>query len=128
MSRYASQINLVLRVYPLNVPQILHHGVIYFAEVKFYFIQMIGDERQAFALISLYSPPNEYLLQTTDGTLVVCRYRGEGALIVVSVKSILSVIAMALFPFLIDGHGEQYFMIEKAGLDVIEADTLEDSD
>ena len=89
---------------------------------------MIGDKEQAFALVSLYSTPNKYLLQTTDGTLVVCRYQGKGALIVVGVKSILSVVAMAPSSFLIDSHGEQYFMIEKAGLDVIEADTLKDSD
>ena len=108
--------------------QILYHGVIHFAKVKFYFIKTLGGEPQAFALVSLYSPPNEYLLQATYGTLAVCRYQGEGALTVIDVKSVLSVVAMAPFPFLIDGKDNQYFMIEKAGLDVIEADTLEDEE
>jgi len=45
---------------------------------------------------------------------------------VVGIESILSVVAMAPFPFLIDGQDEQCFMIEQAELDVIEADVLED--
>jgi hypothetical protein len=34
---------------------------------------------------------------------------------------------MVPFPFLLDGDGDNYFMIEKVGLDVTEADT-EDHD
>lgn len=78
--------------------------------------------------MSLYAPPNEYVLQATYGTLMICRYRGEGALMVVDIKSILSVVAMAPFPFLVNGDNNQYFVIEKAGLDVVEADALEDED
>lgn len=89
---------------------------------------MCGDEPRAFALVLLYSPPNEHLLRTTYDTLVVCRYQHEGALMVIDVKSILSVVAMPPFPFLVDDHSNQYFMIEKAGLDVIEVDSLEDGD
>ena len=55
-------------------------------------------------------------------------YRGEGALAVIDVKSILSVVAMAPFSFLIDGPDDQHFMIEKAGLDVTEVDSLEDEE
>jgi hypothetical protein len=88
---------------------------------------MIGNESRAFALVSLYSPPNEYLLKYTNTTLAVCRYRGERSLVVIGVKSILSVVAMVPFPFSIDGHGDQYFMIEKMGLDVAEADDPEDN-
>jgi len=47
---------------------------------------------------------------------------------VVDAKSILSVVAMIPFPFLINGHNDQYFMVEKVGLDVIEADDLEDDE
>ena len=46
---------------------------------------------------------------------------------VVGVDSILSVVAMAPFPFHVDGQDEQYFMIEQPGMDVIEADVLEDN-
>ena len=114
-------------LYP-NGPQISYQHAIYFGEVKFYFFKTFGDDLRAFALVSLYSPPNEYLLQQTHATLTVCRYHGDRALIVTDVKSILSVVAMVPFPFSLDGHGDQYFMIEKIGLDVIEADDLEDNE
>ena len=41
---------------------------------------------------------------------------------VIDVRSILSVVAMIPFPFCLDGYNNQYFMVEKIGLDVIEAD------
>ena len=110
------------------MPQILHHDGIRFAEVKFFFSKMLGGELRAFAIVSLYSPPNDYILQLSHTTLVVCRYQGEEALIVIDVKSILSVVAMVPFDFLIDNCGDQYFMIEKVGLDVVEADVREDDE
>jgi len=78
--------------------------------------------------VSLYSLPNEYLLQSSHTTLVVCRYQGEDALRVIDTKSILSVVAMVPFDFLIDNYDGQYFMIEKAGLDVVDGDDPEDDD
>jgi len=112
----------------LNMLQILYQNAIHFAEVKFFFIEMLGDELHAFALVSLYALPNEHVLQYTNNSLVVCRYHGEGALVVIDVRSILSVVAMIPFPFLLDGYNNQYFMVEKIGLDVIEADILEDDE
>jgi hypothetical protein len=110
----------------LKVPQILHDDAIHFAEVKFYFMKTVGGERRAFALVSEYSPPNEYLLRASNNTLVVCRYNGEANLLVIDVKSILSVVAMVPFPFLLDDREDNYFMIEKVGLDVVEADIQDD--
>ena len=43
-------------------------------------------------------------------------------------RSILSVVAMIPIPLLLDGYNNQYFMVEKIGLDVIEADVLEDDE
>ena len=110
----------------LKTRQLLHHNVIHFAEVQFYFTKTFGDESRALALVSLYSPPDNYLLQLSSDTLVVCRYQGEEALIVIDVKSILSVVAMVPFPFTLGGRDNQYFMIEKIGLDVIEVDPFDD--
>ena len=87
---------------------------------------MVGDERQAFALVSPYSPPDEHLLQISHGTLVVRRYRGDDIIWVIGVKSIISVVAMVPFPFLLDGRNNYYYMIEKVGLDVAEIDTQYD--
>ena len=108
--------------YSLNTLQILCHNAIYFGEVKFYFFKIFGDKLWAFALISLYSSPNKYLLQHTHDTLTACRYFGDCTLAIIDVKLTLSVIVMVPFSFLIDGDGDQYFIIEKIGLDVIEAD------
>ena len=78
--------------------------------------------------MSLYSPPNEYLLQQGHTTLMVCRYHGEEALAIIDIKSILSVVVMVPFNFHIDDQSNQYSMVEQVGLDVVEADDLEDNE
>lgn len=70
----------------------------------------------------MYLPPDEYLLRSTYDTLCVCGYQGDDAIVVIDVKSILSVVAMVPFPFVVGGRSNQFFMIEKIGLDVVEAD------
>ena len=62
------------------------------------------------------------------GALAVCRYRGWEVLTVIDVESISSVMAMAPFPFLVDSHGDQFFLIEKPGLDVVDTDPIEDDE
>ena len=74
------------------------------------------------ALASLFSLPDEYLLQHSHMTLIVCEHRGGEALIVIDAKSILSVIAVVPFPFVVRGRNNQYYMVEKIGLDILEAD------
>ena len=112
----------------LKSPQILRDDVIHFAEVKFYFTKTFDGETRAFALVSPYSPPNEYLLRSSHDTLVVCRLEGEAIMWVIGVKAILSVVAMVPFPFLLDNRDNNYFVVEKVGLDVIEADDAQDDD
>ena len=75
-----------------------------------------------------YSPPNEYLLASTHTTLAVCRHHRERPLVVIDAKSILSVVAMVPFPFTLDGHNNQYYVVEKIGLDVIEVEDPEDNE
>ena len=70
----------------------------------------------------------EWALQRSHTALAVCRYHSNEALLVVDAKSILSVVAMVPFPFSLDGHGDQYFIIEKIGLDVFEVDDIEDNE
>jgi len=108
------------------VLQLLYENAVHFAEVKFLFIITLGGVSRTLALISLYSPPDEHLLALSHTTLVVCRYQGEQVLVVIDVKLILSVVAMIPFPFIVGGHGDQHFMVEKIGLDVIEAVDYED--
>jgi len=87
----------------------------------------LGGASTALAAVSLYSPPDEYLLQLTHDTLYVCGHLGEGAVVVIDVKSILSVIAMVPFPFIVGGRSDQYFLIEQIGLDVVETDIAVDT-
>ena len=110
----------------LKVPQIFYQDLINFAEVKFYFMKTFRGETRAFALVSLYSPADEYLVNHSHGTLIVCRYQGEAAFVVIDVKSILSVVAMVPFRYAVDNLYEQYFMIEKIGLEVVDVDIQED--
>ena len=110
----------------LKTPQISRHDGVYFAEVKFYFTKTSGGETQGYALVSMYSLPSEHLLNLSSTTLIVCRYRGDAVLVVIDVKSIISVVAMVPFPFAIDGDGNQYFMMEHVGLDIVDADIKED--
>jgi hypothetical protein len=104
----------------------LYLGEVHVAEVNFYFSKTTGGETQAFALLSLYSPPDEHLLQHSHNTLIVCRYQGEETLVIIDVKSILSVVAMVPFRYAINGLDNYYFMIEKIGLDVVDTDADED--
>ena len=45
-------------------------------------------------------------------------------MVVIDIKSILSVVAMVPFPFIVGGRSRQYFMIEQIGLDIVETDVL----
>jgi len=91
-------------------------------------MKTFGNTSEVLAVVSLYSPPNEYLLRLTYDTLCVCEYQGEDAVLVVSVTSIISVVAMVPFPFLIGGRNNQFFMIEKIGLDVAGTDSIVDTE
>ena len=87
---------------------------------------MFEGEIQVFTLVALYSPPNQYLLRYSHGTLIACRYQGEETPVVVDVKSIVSVVAMVPFQYNIDSLDNYYFVIEKIGLEVVDIDTQED--
>ena len=88
---------------------------------------MFRGVSKVLAVVSLYSLPDEYLLQLMWDTLYVCGHPGEDAVVVIDVKSILSVIAIVPFPFVIRDHSNQYFMIEQVGLDVVETDVAVDT-
>ena len=106
----------------------MYQDATYVAEVRYYFFNVFRGELRPFALVSLFSPPNQYILESTQTTLAVCRYYGDRALVIIDAKSILSVVAMIPFPFLVDGYAEQFFMVEQIGLDVIEVDNSADDE
>ena len=120
------QINVESLQCTLIILQILYQDAIYIAEVRYYFFKVFRGELQAFALMSIFSLPNQHILESTQTTLAVSRYYGDGALVVVDANLILSVVAMIPFPFLVNGHRGQFFMVEQIGLDVIKVDNIAD--
>ena len=80
----------------------------------------------ALAIVCLYSLPDNYLLNISYDTLFVCEH--QDAVVVIEVKSIISVVAMVPFPFVVGGRGNQYFMIEQIGLDVVKTDDTVDTE
>lgn len=69
------------------------------------------------AVVSLYSQPHNDLLESSYHTLLSCSYMGDNSLRVINVKSVMSVVGMAPhYPF--PGALDQYFVVEKPGLDI----------
>jgi hypothetical protein len=68
------------------------------------------------ALVSVYSLPDEELLQASFFTLWSCTYHGDETLSIIDIKSITAVVAMVPLPS--PASVERYFVVEKPGLDV----------
>lgn len=104
-----------------------------FGEVQYYFkLTLVPDSpAQAFAMVSVYSPPDKDLLAQSSHTLWSCCYRGEQRLQIIDVHSIQAVVAMIPHPTNLVGLltasivpaeitvGCQVFLVEKLGLDVL---------
>lgn len=58
----------------------------------------------------------------------MCGYQGDAALVIIDVKSIVSVVGMIPFPYTLDDRGDQYFVAEQIGLDVVDTDAQEDNE
>ncbi|KAH7905890.1 hypothetical protein BJ138DRAFT_1072332, partial [Hygrophoropsis aurantiaca] len=90
-----------------------------FGEVQYYFYTKVAGRHIPVALVSLYSAPDKDLLRRSHQTLWVCKYQGIGALQVIDVKSIVSVVAMVPFPHSDEvGGSSSFFVAEKPGLEV----------
>ena len=85
-------------------------------EVRFYFQAIVGGNKEAFALCSLYSLPDEHDREYTNGALNVHSCKGEGSLVVIRAKTILSVVGM--MPFQETG---EFYLVERFSLGVIDA-------
>ena len=105
-----------------------------FAEVKYFFRMVIETELHVVAMISKFSQPDFQLLKGSSGTLWSCKYEGDISLYVVPIACIHSAVAMVPVPqFDEDGlqflptTTDQYFVVEKMGLDVAFIGGFEDS-
>ena len=73
--------------------------------IKYFFRLKFDDSMHSLALGSLFSPPDDDLLQRSFGTVYVCHYQGDDALEVIDVKKFDSVVSM--FPdYEVTSNGE----------------------
>lgn len=97
-------------------------------EVQYFFrLRALGETKPfALAMLSVYSPPDQELLNISHGALKACTYFGQENLIVVEAKSIISVVGMIPFPLLGEGGISaetctrtqgKFFLYEKITLD-----------
>ena len=70
-----------------------------------------------YALVSMYGPPDEDMLEESYNTLYACHYQGTSDLKIIKASSILSVISMQPLPKLPGDPENLWFVIEKSGLD-----------
>ena len=87
-----------------------------FGEVQ-YFCQLgdLNGMTEAVALISVFSSPDDFFRQESSGALLVCTYRGNTCLRVISVQDIKSCVAMVPFKNTEDG---KFYVCEKMGLEI----------
>ncbi|KAJ7220423.1 hypothetical protein B0H12DRAFT_991594, partial [Mycena haematopus] len=64
------------------------------AEVLFYFRAEIADEAKAFALVDVYSEPDEDFIRESYGTVWSAGHGGGEHLCVIPAQAVLSVVAM----------------------------------
>ncbi|KAF8637042.1 hypothetical protein AX16_010897 [Volvariella volvacea WC 439] len=100
-------------------------GSLKFSEVQYYFKLDLNDIKgTAFAMVSLYSPPNNQILEKSQGALYACKYNGRDSFNVVKVTTIQAVVAMPPLPLKPDEDLETYkdshFVAEKLFLEMME--------
>ncbi|KAK7444779.1 hypothetical protein VKT23_015096 [Stygiomarasmius scandens] len=83
-------------------------------------LQNADENLHFYALVSLYTRPDEELLDESCRTLWACRYTGDTNLAVVDVKSILSVVSVQPLPKQLDRDDGLWFIVEKTGVEEIE--------
>lgn len=94
-------------------------------EAQFYFQAVIEETEETLALCSLYSIASEYHRGYSHGALNVYKYEGEGNLVVIQVKSILSAVGMV--PFRAEeGESGRFYLVEKFALGVIDTGVIVD--
>lgn len=95
--------------------QVQYNGSPRIAEVQYFFQAEVQGVTKAFALVSLYSPPDAPLLEKSSGALAVCNYKGQSNFKVIPTSSFRSVVAMVPYPA---GGEDDFFLVEKLGLEM----------
>jgi hypothetical protein len=87
------------------------------AEIEYYFQLRFDDIAHSLALVSVFSPPDQELLDISHHTTYVCHYLGPDALKVVDVKAIKALVAMVPdYQVTMDGNivipENRFFLVE----------------
>ncbi|KAF9470601.1 hypothetical protein BDN70DRAFT_939565 [Pholiota conissans] len=95
---------------------------LHIGEVYYYFRCRIHGQEKVLAVVSKYSEPDSDLLAVSHGTFLSCQYSGDGALVVIDVSCIESVVAMVPHnhtrPHSIPDTNLHFFLVERPGLDI----------
>jgi hypothetical protein len=70
------------------------NGARHVADVKYFFRLRFGDIIHSLAVVSMFSLPDEELLEESHHAVYICHHRGTAALRVVDVDTITSVMSM----------------------------------
>jgi hypothetical protein len=93
------------------------------AEIKYFFRLQFGHTIHSLAVLSLFSQPDNLLLEKSHNTVYSCHYRSDDALMVINVNRIMSLVAMIPYYRVKDDGtivdpGDEYFLVEKPYLDI----------
>ena len=80
-----------------------------FGEVQFFFQAEINAQVTLLAIVSLYTLPDERLLELSYHSLVVCTYEATRALVVIEAQTILSIVVMV--PYTHVNLGQDLFYV-----------------
>jgi hypothetical protein len=81
-----------------------------------------------YALVSMWSKPEQQLLGQLHGTLYVCSYMGTGGLHVIDIESIVSVVALTPIKLSDEDKSAWFLVVEKPGLDALIIGEGDDAD
>ena len=73
-----------------------------------------------YTLVSIYGAPDPDLLEESSHTLWACSYQGDADLKIIATTAISSVVLMQPLPKLTDDEDDQWFVVEKSGIDDVE--------
>ncbi|KAF9486092.1 hypothetical protein BDN70DRAFT_846549 [Pholiota conissans] len=96
-----------------------------FAEVYYFFQAQLNEEKQTFAVVSVYGHPDARLLRESSRAMLICEYCGDDALEVIPAKWITSCVAM---PPKSNPPDNYRYVSEKMGLDVASMGVVEEED
>lgn len=64
------------------------------AEVEYFFRLRFGDTVHSLALVSVFSPPDQEILELSNHAAYICHHGGTDALTVLDVKAISALVSM----------------------------------